>query len=524
MNNNETRYTLPAGWIWTTLDLVSKNITDGSHNPPSKQGSGIPMLSARNIENGRITFDEVRYISESDYEYENQRARIEAGDVLLTIVATIGRSAIISTPLQQRFALQRSVAAIKPLINGHFLMYVFQAPEFQKLLTDNAKGTAQKGVYLKTLRELPIPLPPLPEQQRIVSRIEELFSELDHAEEGLKKAQKQLEVYRQALLKSAFEGKLTEKWRKEYKDVSYCWINKKISEIGNVRGGKRLPKNRYYSNVKTQYPYIRVTDFNNYSINQDIIRYISKELSDSLSNYKITDNDVYISIAGTIGLSGMVPESLNNAILTENAAKIITDVSVLSNKFLTYAISAPKISTQIKEKTKATSQPKLSLDSIRNIQIDLPDLEEQRQIVIELEMRFTLIENLENSIDDGLRKIRLLQQSILRKAFEGKLVPQSKNDEPATTLLKQISKEKESYILDQKMIVKEKPKNKKPMDTNNTIKEILEKTVQPIESRELWLKSKHKDNIEEFYAELKKIEHEIDILIEGKESSIILKR
>lgn len=227
-----TKYTLPEGWIWTTLDSISKNITDGSHNPPSKQGSGIPMLSARNIENGKITFDEVRYISEIDYAFENHRSRIEAGDVLLTIVATIGRSAIISTPIQQRFALQRSVAAIKPLINGHFLMYVFQAPEFQKLLTDNAKGTAQKGVYLKTLRELPIPLPPLQEQHRIVAKIEELFSELDHAEAGLKKAQKQLTVYRQALLKSAFEGKLTEKWREDNTEIDAC---SQLSQIKRKR-------------------------------------------------------------------------------------------------------------------------------------------------------------------------------------------------------------------------------------------------------------------------------------------------
>jgi type I restriction enzyme S subunit len=158
MEKGKDTYILPEGWIKVKLEDISKQITDGSHNPPKAVDKGVPMLSARNIENNNITFDDVRFITEEDFENENYRTKIETGDVLLTIVA-IGRTAIVSNN-NNVFTLQRSVAAIKPLINSKFLMYCFQSPLFQKKLIENAKGTAQKGVYLKTLRSLEIPIAP----------------------------------------------------------------------------------------------------------------------------------------------------------------------------------------------------------------------------------------------------------------------------------------------------------------------------------------------------------------------------
>jgi type I restriction enzyme S subunit len=142
MEKDKLTYKLPEGWIIVKLEDVSKQITDGSHNPPKSVDTGIPMLSARNIENSNITFDEVRYLTTEDFQYENQRTNIEHGDVLLTIVATIGRTAVVSKNVKSKFTLQRSVAAIKPLISSEFLMYCFQSPLFQKQLIENAKGTA----------------------------------------------------------------------------------------------------------------------------------------------------------------------------------------------------------------------------------------------------------------------------------------------------------------------------------------------------------------------------------------------
>ena len=212
-------YNLPEAWVWDKLDHICYKITDGSHNPPSKQDIGIPMLSARNIENYTINFDkDIRYINEEAYKKETQRTNIQKGDILLTIVGTIGRVAMVEQV--PRFAIQRSVALLKPIIiSSKYLMYYLSSPFCQKLLIDNATGTAQKGIYLAALKRITIPLPPMLEQERIVLKLEEILSSLDKSKEQLENSLNQLIFYKQSILKQAFEGKLTEEWRKNRTDL-----------------------------------------------------------------------------------------------------------------------------------------------------------------------------------------------------------------------------------------------------------------------------------------------------------------
>ena len=170
---------LPDGWNWAILKDISFSISDGSHNPPSDKGFGVPLLSAANINNNSVLIDNAtRWITNEEWEIENQRTNIEMGDVLLTIVGSIGRSAVVET--KEHFALQRSVAVIKPcFIIPFYLMHIFQAPQIKKWLNDNSKGTAQKGIYLNAISMMAVPIPPLEEQSRIVEQITVAFDQLD---------------------------------------------------------------------------------------------------------------------------------------------------------------------------------------------------------------------------------------------------------------------------------------------------------------------------------------------------------
>ena len=170
---------LPDSWNWASLREIALSISDGSHNPPPNNGSGIPLLSAANINDNSILMNEIsRWITNEEWKIENQRTNIEVGDVLLTIVGSIGRSAVVQN--NNHFALQRSVAVIKPcLINPLYLMHIVQSPQIQKWLTDNSKGTAQKGIYLNALSLMIIPIPPLAEQARIVELIHIAYKQLD---------------------------------------------------------------------------------------------------------------------------------------------------------------------------------------------------------------------------------------------------------------------------------------------------------------------------------------------------------
>src|SRR5690348_7989690 len=154
------------------LRCVSSKIADGSHNPPPKQASGVPMLSARNISEMGVTFDDFRFITEEAFELERKRVDLLPDDVLLTIVGSIGRTAVVPESPRQ-FAIQRSVAMIRPRgMDSKFCMYQLQSDRVQKWLREHARGSAQQGVYLKTLANLPMLVVPPSKQRQIVAEIE----------------------------------------------------------------------------------------------------------------------------------------------------------------------------------------------------------------------------------------------------------------------------------------------------------------------------------------------------------------
>lgn len=154
-----------------------------------------------------------------------------------------------------------------------------------------------------------------------------------------------------------------------------------IGDFFSVKGGKRLPKGAEFEEQETSYPYLRVADFERNSFNSKNIRFISAELSKVISNYTICSDDVYISIAGTIGVAGIIPKNLNGANLTENAAKISPKNGVeVYPKFLSYYLNSSDIQQIIKSKTMAVGVPKLALFRIQEIPVTLPPLATQKKI------------------------------------------------------------------------------------------------------------------------------------------------
>lgn len=206
---------LPPGWVLADVDTVTSNITDGTHAPPAREPDGIPLLSAKDITDYGVQPRRSRFVSHEYFEAERKRTRLAAGDVLLTIVGSIGRSTLV--PPNPQFALQRSVAILKPSgVTGKFLSYYLQTPQAFRYYAAQARGTAQQGLYLRHLKQLPVPVPPLLEQQRIITAVEEQFSRLDAAVATLERVIGSLTSaqagrvgqLRSAILSAAFSGKL----------------------------------------------------------------------------------------------------------------------------------------------------------------------------------------------------------------------------------------------------------------------------------------------------------------------------
>jgi len=188
------------------------------------------------------------------------------------------------------------------------------------------------------------------------------------------------------------------------------WIEKKLGDIATVKGGKRIPKGYLLESEKNGYPYITVTDMDNGSVSLNDIRYVPLEVIDKIKNYRITTKDVFISVAGTLGIVGIIPKSLNNANLTENANKL-TNLKA-HQKFLFQVLNSSMLLNQIKKVTTIGAQPKLAIYAINNFKFLIPiSLNEQQKIATLLTAVDKKIEQVNRQIEESKRfKKGLLQQ------------------------------------------------------------------------------------------------------------------
>lgn len=183
IEQDDISYRLPNGWAAARLGNICNKLTDGSHNPAKDAGLGYPMYSSQNVQFRKIDFSNPsRYVDEQDYQKEHARTQVQPGDILLTIVGTLGRAAVVPEDAPD-FVLQRSVAVIESALNSDFLTYFFAAPICIKYFEEHGKGTAQKGIYLGKLSLMPVFVPPLEEQHRIVAKVDELMELCDQLEQ-----------------------------------------------------------------------------------------------------------------------------------------------------------------------------------------------------------------------------------------------------------------------------------------------------------------------------------------------------
>ena len=173
ITDDEKPFDIPDSWEWVRLGEITKKITDGTHNPPPNAHLGKQIISAVNIKNGKIDFKlSDRFVTNLQFEKEDKRTHIRRGDILFTIVGSLGNAAIVET--DKMFTAQRSVAIINSDLPSKYLYYSLISKMFQEQIFNNAKGTTQKGIYLKKLSGLVLPLPPLKEQGRIVNKVNKL--------------------------------------------------------------------------------------------------------------------------------------------------------------------------------------------------------------------------------------------------------------------------------------------------------------------------------------------------------------
>ena len=186
ISDDEIPFDIPENWQWTKLGRICTKLVDGDHNPPKgiEEKTDYIMASSRNINHNTVEdLENVRYLTKEMFEIENQRTKATKGDIFFTSVGTLGRSCIYDGSLNICF--QRSVSILNTQIDKNYLKYFFDSNFYQDYVVEHATGTAQLGFYLQEMSESYIAIPPISEQKRIVSKIEELFERLDQIQNNL---------------------------------------------------------------------------------------------------------------------------------------------------------------------------------------------------------------------------------------------------------------------------------------------------------------------------------------------------
>jgi type I restriction enzyme S subunit len=376
--------------------------------------------------------------------------------------------------------------------NKFFCHYLNQV-NFKQYVT----GTTRLKLNQAALKEIILLLPPLPEQHRIVTKIEELFSELDKGIESLKTAQQQLKIYRQSLLKHAFSGKLTEQWRAdnqdkletadallariqsereeryqaqlkdwedngrqgtkpkapkvmppltdeelaELPDLPEGWTYSYLADLGDLGRGKSKHRPRNDALLfGGDYPFIQTGEVK--AANR-IIRTFYKTYSEfGLQQSKLwLKGTLCITIAANIaetaflGFDGCFPDSIVGFSSFRN---------IIFPEYVDFFMQSAR--TRIEAYAPATAQKNINLETLENLVVPFCSLLEQGIILDSLETSFSITDQLEQTIITALQQSEVLRQSILKKAFSGQLVEQDPNDEPASILLERIKAEKAALI------------------------------------------------------------------------------
>ncbi len=422
-NNN-----LPPNWSLVKLGDVCERITKGS--TPTSYGfkyhsKGINFVKTENIDLDGNVFGIQEFINNETNDFLN-RSKLKVNDILFSIAGTIGRVGVVkenNLPANTNQAL----AIIRLLLDSilhKFIYYYLKSPSIQKGALKKIVGVGRANLSLANVADFDIPLPPLPEQKKIVEKIEELFSELDSGVTSFKKAKEEIRLYRQCVLANAFNDKLIGNEKIDEKiglPDGWKWI--KLGELSDLITKGTSPRWQGFQYVYNPEQTLFVTSENvrNNFIDISNPKYLDDSFNQKQKRSILRKGDVLFNLVGaSIGRAAVFNFKVKSNI--NQAVALIRVTTELSNKYLSYFLNSEIAKKKYMNEVVDVARANLSLSDTSNILIPFCNLDNQLQIVSEIEKRFSEADNLEKAIDESLAKAETLRQSILKKAFEGKLV------------------------------------------------------------------------------------------------------
>ena len=394
--------------------MVTEKLKDcctiiAGQSPESKYynttGEGLPFFQ------GKADFGE---LYPSIRVYCSQPTKIaEKDDILLSVRAPVGPTNLAPC----KVCIGRGLTAIRPseVLLTRYVLLFFRY--FEAQLASKGTGTTFKAITQDVVKNLEIPIPPLAEQERIVTRIEELFSELDAGVETLKKTKAQLAVYRQAVLKEAFAD---------------CAEKKPIREMSSIVTSGSRGWAKYYCDNGAKFIRIGNLTRNKIYIDLNDIQHVQLPDKAEGTRTKLAPNDVLVSITADLGSIGLVPNGIGEAYVNQHIAMIRFN-NQIQGEFYAWYLRSEYGQQDLMKNKRGGGKLGLGLDDIRDSRVPVVSNETAESILSLIESRLSICDSIEQTVDSTLQQAEAMRQSILKDAFEGELQCKGKTSTLCTT-------------------------------------------------------------------------------------------
>ena len=500
------RPSLPANWCWTSLGKLISRIEAG-HSPKAEgrpalaTETGVLKVSA--VSWGEFLPEENKALP-SNYPVDPELT-VRKDDLLISRANTpelVGAVVLVHADYPNLMLSDKTLRLVpsSPELSKSFLLHALRMPWVRALFEDDATGTSEsmRNLTQDKIRSAPIALPPVPEQHRIVAKLDALLHRSRRAKETLESIIPLLEAFRQSVLASAFRGELTADWRaknfhtepaskqldriraerhhrweeveiekmrlkslspkqttsKRYEppkmaDAStlpelpsgWCWARmEELTEF--VTSGSR-GWGEYYSESGPIFIRVGNLDRNTIELSMEDINHVCPPPGAEGTRTKAIPGDILISITADVGMIGVVPEGLGDAYVNQHIA-LCRPMPSVNSRAIGYALADPLgLQKVVKRIQYGATKASLSLIQVRDLPVPVPPVAEQAVLVARIEQALSGVKRVETRLQGILSRHQSLNQSILTSAFRGDLAPQSPNDEPAETFLERIRAEQQ---------------------------------------------------------------------------------
>jgi type I restriction enzyme, S subunit len=472
---------LPRGWALTKIGALGKYINGRGFGKAEWKTRGLPIIRIQNLN------DETAAFNYSDAEHE-QKYRVRNGDLLVAWAASLGVYIWNGGAAWLNQHIFR-VEVEERLVSKPFLYYSLK--HALEALYKKTHGSGMVHVTKDRFDSHPIKLPPLKEQGRIVSKIEELFSRIEEGERALERVQTLVERYRQSVLKAAVTGELTREWREKHqgqlesgeallrhilKVRREAWEKAELAvmKVKGVRPPNDSWKQKYHEptepkiavqqrlprlwaqlsveqatlgerpvaygvlqpgkDLPSGVPLVRVCDVADGAVDTKSLKRISQEIAEEFPRTKLRGGEVLLTIVGTIGRTAIVPAELAGANVARAVAVMVPTEGVMA-EWLELCLRYEKTRQVLTEAAREVARKTLNLEQLRECAIPVPSAVEQQEAVSRVGILLSRASAIERDIKAQIRGATALRQTVMRAAFSGLLVRQEPTDEPASSML-----------------------------------------------------------------------------------------